>query len=130
VNVRSVLAVMAGIFTVVALSVGTDQVMHDLGVFPPKEEPMRDVSDNLLALGYRSVYAVLGAYVAARMAPEAPMRHALILGGIGMVPGVLGVVASTQMDLGPIWYPVALVVTTLPCAWLGGTIYRLTAPQK
>jgi hypothetical protein len=130
VNVRSVLAVMAGIFAVVALSIGTDQIMHDLGVFPPKEEPMRDTSDNLLALGYRSIYAVLGSYVAARLAPSAPMRHALILGAIGMVPGTLGVIASMQMDLGPIWYPVVLVVTTLPCAWLGGTLYRVTAPQK
>lgn len=121
---------MAGIFTVVALSIGTDQIMHDLGVFPPKEEPMRDVSDNLLALGYRSVYALLGSYVAARLAPSAPVRHALIFGGIGMVPGVLGIVASTQMDLGPVWYPVALVVTTMPCAWLGGMLYRVTALEK
>jgi hypothetical protein len=130
VNVRSVLAVMAGIFTVVALSVGTDQIMHDLGVFPPKEEPMRDTADNVLALTYRSIYAVLGSYIAARLAPSAPVRHALILGGIGMVPGILGILAATQMDLGPIWYPVALVVTTLPCAWLGGMLYSVAAPEK
>lgn len=121
---------MAGIFTVVVLSIGTDQIMHDLGVFPPKEEPMRDMADNVLALSYRSVYAVLGSYIAARLAPSAPVRHALILGGIGMVPGILGIVAATQLDLGPIWYPVALVVTTLPCAWLGGMLYSITAPEK
>jgi hypothetical protein len=129
-NVRSIVAVLAGVFTVVVLSVGTDQVMHDLGIFPPKDEVMRDTSDNLLALAYRSVYAVLGGYVAARLAPSAPMRHALILGGIGVVPGIVGVVATTQMDLGPMWYPVALVITTLPCACLGGMAYGLTAAQK
>ena len=35
---------------------------------------------DLLALAYRSVYAVLGSYIAARLAPHAPMRHAVALG--------------------------------------------------
>jgi len=25
---------------------------------------------------------------------------------------------------GPAWYPISLVVTALPCAWLGGKLYR------
>ena len=45
---------------VVALSLGTDQVLHVLGVYPPWNVPMRDPGLNLLALAYRSVYAVLG----------------------------------------------------------------------
>jgi hypothetical protein len=28
------------------------------------------------------------------------------------------------MDVGPAWYPIALGLTTLPCAWLGGALYR------
>jgi len=27
-------------------------------------------------------------------------------------------------EFGPHWYPIALIVLALPCAWLGGTFYR------
>jgi surface polysaccharide O-acyltransferase-like enzyme len=80
---------------------------------------------NLLALSYRIVYAIIGSYLAARLAPRNPMRHALILGVIGIVLSSLGAVtAITMVDVGPAWYPIALVLTTMPCAWLGGALYR------
>jgi hypothetical protein len=28
------------------------------------------------------------------------------------------------MGLGPRWFPIALVVSALPCAWLGGLLHR------
>jgi ABC-type xylose transport system permease subunit len=53
------------------------------------------------------------------------MRHALILGVIGVVLSSLGAItAITMVDVGPAWYPIALVLTTMPCAWLGGALYR------
>jgi hypothetical protein len=33
-------------------------------------------------------------------------------------------IAKIPMDLGPSWFPIALVLTTLPCAWLGGAVHR------
>jgi hypothetical protein len=122
---RSTAAVLAGFIAIVVLSLGTDQVLHVLQVYPPWGQPMWDPGLNLLALAYRSVYAVAGCYLAARLAPHAPMRHALVLGVIGLVLSVVGaIVAITQADLGPVWYPVALVLTALPCAWLGGALAR------
>ncbi|MGE0104946.1 MAG: hypothetical protein AB7H86_22235 [Blastocatellales bacterium] len=123
---RSVVALLTGFIVVVALSLGTDQLMHVLGVYPPWGEPMNETSDNLLALGYRTVYAIFGSYIVARLAPRNPMKHALISGAIGMVLSLLGVMAAMQMNLGPMWYPVALVITALPCAWLGGLLHGLT----
>lgn len=120
----SALALLAGFVVVIALSLGTDQLFHSLGVYPPWGEPMRETSDNLLALAYRCVYAVLGSYIAARLAPRHPMRHALILGAIGFVLSILGAIGAIAMDLGPIWYPIALVLTALPCAWIGGLLYQ------
>jgi len=114
-----------GLVVVFALSLGTDQVLHVLKVYPPWGEPMYDPGLNLLALAYRCMYGVLGSYIAARLAPYNPMRHAMILGIIGFILSVAGVVAATQVDLGPIWYPISLVVTALPCAWLGGLMHRL-----
>lgn len=121
---RSAGALFLGFVAVVVLSLGTDQLLHVLGVYPPWNVPMRDPGLNLLALAYRSVYAVLGSYLAARSAPNRPMFHALLLGAIGVVFGVLGVVVAFNVDLGPRWYPILLVVTTLPCAWLGGALLR------
>ncbi len=50
---------------------------------------------------------------------------ALILGGIGLVLSLAGaIVAITAADLGPDWFPIALVLSALPCAWLGGLLHR------
>ena len=121
---RSAAALFLGFLAIVVLSLGTDQVLHVLGVYPPWGEPMRETGLNLLALAYRCVYGVLGSYLAARLAPHAPMRHTMILGAVGLLLSTLGAIAAISMaDLGPIWYPVALVLTAIPCAWLGGLFY-------
>jgi len=122
---RSTAAVLLGLFAVVALSLGTDQVLHTLGVYPPWSQPMYDPGLNFLALAYRCVYAVVGSYIAARFAPRTSMRHAVALGIVGLVLSVAGaIVTITMVDVGPNWYPVALVLTALPCASLGGVLYR------
>lgn len=120
---RSILAVFLGVLVVFILSLGTDQIMHVLEIFPPWGEPMRDTGLNLLTLSYRIVYGVIGGYVTARFAPTAPMRHALVLGGIGTALSLAGAIGAISMDMGPVWFPVALVLTALPCAWLGGVLH-------
>lgn len=120
---RSIGAVFVGFITVVVLSLGTDQVLHMLNVYPPWGQTMFDPGLNFLALSYRIVYTILGSYIAARLAPRNPMRHALILGIIGTVFGTAGAIATIPLKLGPAWYPIALAVTALPCAWLGGVLY-------
>jgi len=121
---RSAGAIVAGIVAVIALSLGTDQLLHTLEVYPPWGQPMEEPRLLLLALLYRTVFGVFGSYLAARLAPSAPMRHALIVGGFGFVMSILGVVAALTTDLGPLWYSVAIAVVTLPGAWLGGVLYR------
>jgi hypothetical protein len=113
---RSAAAVFLGFIAVVVLSLGTDQVLHVLQVYPPWGEPMNDPGLNLLALSYRIVYTVIGSYITARLALHSPMRHVWVLGAIGLVVAVAGVIATIPMHLGPAWYPIALAVTALPCA--------------
>lgn len=122
---RSAGAVLAGLVAVIALSIGTDVVLHAFDVYPPWGEPMNDPGQNLLALSYRSLYAVLGSYIAARLAPRRPMGHAIALGVVGLVLSTAGLIGTWNMGLGPRWFPIALVVTALPCAWLGGLLHRL-----
>jgi hypothetical protein len=120
---RSIGALLAGFVVVVILSIGTDVVLHAAGIFPPLGKPMSDAL-LLLATVYRSVYAVVGSYITARVAPDRPMQHALAGGVIGLVLSVVGaVMAWNKVDtLGPHWYPLALVATALPCAWIGGKL--------
>jgi len=119
---RSTGAVLAGLVAVFVLSLGTDQVLHSLQVYPPWGQPLYDTGLLLLALAYRIVYGIVGGYVVARLAPRNPMRHALVMGIVGLVLSTAGVIAATRMDLGPMWYPVVLLLTALPCAWLGGLL--------
>jgi peptidoglycan/LPS O-acetylase OafA/YrhL len=85
----------------------------------------------VLATSYRSVYGALGSAVAARLAPDRPMQHALALGVVGLVACLAGAVASRNApELGPRWYPIALVVLALPCAWAGGKLHELRARRR
>jgi len=119
----SIGAVLCGFFAVVVITLITDQILHVAGVYPPWGEPMNETSDNALALAYRLIYGIGGGYLTARLAPQNPMKHAIILGVVGTVMSALGLVAATQANLGPLWYPAALVITALPTAWIGGKIY-------
>jgi hypothetical protein len=117
--------VFLGFIVIVVLSLGTDQLLHVLEIYPPWGQPMYETSLNLLALTYRIVYGILGGYLTARFAPHAPMRHAMIGGGIGFVLSTVGAIVAIRMaDMGPLWFPILLALTALPCAWIGGALYR------
>ena len=118
---RSIGAVIAGIVTAVALTLVTDLVLHAMGFFPPAGQPASDGA-LVVATLYRVVFGVLGSYVSARLAPNRPMWHAMIPGILGFVVSFVGAAATWNRgaEFGPHWYPVALIVTALPCAWLGG----------
>jgi hypothetical protein len=121
---RSALAVFVGFVAVVVLSLGADEVLHLLRVYPPWGEPMYQPGLNLLALSYRAAFTIVGGYLTARIAPHSPMRHVLIGSCIGLVIGLAGVVAAASIGgLGPMWYPVAVAVTGPLCNLLGGALY-------
>jgi hypothetical protein len=123
---RSVLAIVAGFVVVVVLSLGTDAVLHALKIYG---EHMTDA----LFMGatvYRTIYGVIGSYITARLAPNRPMAHALTGGVIGFALSIIGAVLSWKHpELGPHWYPLALVITALPGAWIGGKIRETQISQ-
>jgi hypothetical protein len=122
-RLRSVGAVLGAVVANGLVSLVIDQLFHVLGVYPAWGQPMNEVSDNVLALGYRVVIGVAGGWLAARLAPRNPMRHALAYGAVGVVLSAIGAtVAITRGDLGPAWYPLLLVVVAMPCAWAGGKL--------
>jgi hypothetical protein len=120
---KSIGAVLAGAVVGVVLSIVTDEALRAAGIFTPLGHPMSDAL-LLLATFYRTVYGILGSYVTARLAPNRPMMHALILGAIGVAASLAGVVVAWNRvaEFGPRWYPIALVVLAMPQSWLGGQL--------
>jgi hypothetical protein len=124
-TLRSIGAVLAGMVVGIAITLGTDQLLHMAGVFPPWGQSMVGYDGALLlATAYRVVYGIVGSYIIARLAPNRPMLHALIGGVIGVIASTVGAVATWNGGpaFGPHWYPIALIVTALPCAWVGGKL--------
>ncbi|MDB5710266.1 MAG: hypothetical protein JWL96_2336 [Sphingomonas bacterium] len=117
--VRSIGAVLAGVVTVVVLSNGTDYVLEH-SVLPAMATPAASPGLLALALVYRVIYGAIGGYVTARLAPGQPMTHAVILGAIGTLLGVLGIFA--MWSFGNHWYPIALAVLAIPQSWAGARL--------
>ena len=120
---RSVGAVVAGLLVVIIITTATDALLHATGIFPPWGQPMSD-SLFLLAFAYRIVYGIVGGYITARLAPDKPVKHAVVLGAIGFVLSLAGAAATWNRgpEFGPKWYPIALIVIAIPTAWLGGKL--------
>ncbi|WP_437841359.1 hypothetical protein [Sorangium sp. So ce1153] len=116
---RSVGAVLCGLFSTFLITTAVDLALHASGVFPPHGERMAD-SLFVLALAYRIPFNTAGCYVAARLAPARPMRHALALGLVGVALATLG--AILMWELGPAWYSLANIAVALPCAWAGARL--------
>jgi len=128
---QSIGAVLAGILVGVILTIGTDFVLHQAGVFPPIGQPASSPS-LLLATLYRTLYTILGSYVIARLAPSKPMKHALVSGVIGVVVSSVGAAVTwNKPAFGPHWYPLALIVLAMPTAWAGAKIReaQIAKPQ-
>ncbi len=126
-TLRSIAAVVLGLLVTVALSTATDMALYASGIFPSPGMPMSNALF-ALATAYRVLFAAAGGFVTARLAPREPMKHAMILGGIGFVLALAGVVATWgKAEYGPAWYPIALVLTALPATWAGARLCRVRA---
>jgi hypothetical protein len=117
-SLKSIGAVIAGFALLVILSIIMDSILEKTGVM--KTEPFNENPGWLIVIIilYRTIFNTFGCYLTARLAPNKPMKHAIILGIIGVVLTIAGLIA--MWDIPPRWYPVSLIVLTLPAAWLGG----------
>ncbi|HJP58556.1 MAG TPA: hypothetical protein VJ865_01100 [Gemmatimonadaceae bacterium] len=121
---RSIGALVAGLVVGIVLSLGTDAILRVTRIFPPFGQAMSN-GMFALAITYRVIYSGLASYVAARLAPDRPMWHAMVLGVLNLVVSLIGALVTWNkgLEFGPHWYPLSLVVLALPAAWLGGRLY-------
>jgi hypothetical protein len=125
--VKSIGAVLAGLIFIVITHTATDAVLQGAGVLP-KDNLFVGTGLILIVIGYRAVLSFIGCYLTAKLAPHSPMKHAFVLGLIGLTLGSIGAIVAA--DLGPGWYAWTLAVIALPIAWLGGKLYELRKTVK
>jgi len=120
---KSALAVFVGLVVTIVLSTAVDLLVVYTGLFPAKSADYTDLHWAVIT-AYRAVIAIFGCWVTARLAPSRPMFHALIAGAIGMALAVLGAYFAWGKgpEFGPHWYAIAVALTALPCAWIGGKL--------
>ena len=107
------------------LAVGGDALLHRIMPGSFGNDGMAHGLALSVALINTAVFGALGAYVAARLAPGHPLRHALILGAIALL---LSIIATIQLwHTAPVWYHVLAVLLVLPAAWLGGMLVERRA---
>lgn len=116
---RSIVAIAAGFFFIMILSFGMDAILR-VAVPDAFDAAGRTESAGMLvfSLLYVGVFAIAGCYIAARLAPSHPMRHALILGGLGLILNIAGSIA--MWNTAPSWYHIIAIALVMPYAWLGG----------
>jgi len=126
---RSFWALVAGVAFIIVVTTLVDVVLHMIGVYPPMGQPMNDALA-LLATAYRIPISIAGAWLTARLAPEKPMKHALMLGVVGTALGLVGVVTTWNAELGPRWYAIALAVLAIPQCLAGGRIHEMRSGRR
>lgn len=121
---RSSAAILAGLLTIGVLSHASDALLQATGAFPPSGTPMSE-PNFAVAFTYRCLFSVFGCYLAARLAAHAPTLHAFLLGGIGFVLSAVGAIVCWDRgpEFGPHWYPLLLVASAFPAAWLEASCF-------
>jgi hypothetical protein len=126
---RSILSIVAGAVFIFVVTTLVDIVLYVNGIYPHTDQPL-SAALVVLATSYRIIIGIMGAWLTAKLAPHKPMKHALILGCIGMALGVIGIAVSWGKEIGPTWYPIAVALLAIPQSWIGGRLFEILSARK
>lgn len=121
---RSVLAVLAGIVTLIVVSFALEAAADRLSMtlwpqaFPTRSALHHSVPEAVVMFIYGTVSVTAGAAVTAWLAPARPLRHAAALGLVQSGLTVSAMVAMWSHAPAMTW--IVTWVTALPAACLGG----------
>jgi hypothetical protein len=117
---RSILAVLAGLVAITAVSFAIEAVADPLLMrmlaLPDRAALTHNSAVSLITMAYTLVCVAGGGYVTAKLTRRLPVRHALQ--AALMVPAMM-----SFADPGPLWRWVFGMVLEIPAAWAGGAIY-------
>ena len=117
---QSIGAVILAIATGAILSITTDKILEKTGAMTNDSFDANPAWLIMLLVLYRTIYNIVGSYLLAKLTPNNPMKHVIVLGIIGVALGIIGTIVMWHIP--PRWYPITLVIFTLPSAWLGGKL--------
>jgi hypothetical protein len=115
-------AILVGIIIIFVFSIGTDVVLEKAGYLNIEHFSSNTGGIIIFAIICRCIYFIAGSFITAKLAPGRPLLHAMILGIIGFLLGMVGLIMS--WDKAPHWFPVTLTFLPLPCAWIGGKLKK------
>lgn len=118
---KSAGAIIVGFVIGAILSIWTDLLLEKFGIMAMTPFDSNPVWLLVIVVLYRFVFNTFGVYITAALAPNSPMRHAMILWGIGFILSAGGTIA--MWDIPPHWYPIVVTLLALPCAYIGGKLY-------
>jgi len=126
--VRLIISVIAGLITATVLSFLTHEILHLAGLFPAPRKPMFDTKLLLIDLFYHSLYAIIGAFITAKIAEEKAKKAVFILGTKEAIMWLLGIILLWKHT--PAWFNITKAVIGIPLAMLGGKIYTWYKDKK
>lgn len=93
-TLKAIGAVVVGVVFIIVVTTLVNILLHAAGAFPLRGKPPTD-AHALLAGSSRLVIGIAGAYLTALLAPDRSLRHAIILGFVGVILGLAGVVGTS-----------------------------------
>ena len=118
---RSIAAIAIGFVMIFALNMATGLALSavDPELFP-SDGRLTDPLALIISTVTVAIYGIAGCYLTARLAPAQPMKHALILGAMGLLVNI--VFAFQFWGDVPAWYLLLNLALVMPYAWIGGRL--------
>lgn len=114
---RSILSVIAGSasWTVLWFAANAALMAAKPGIM---ESKLEDVGILSIIILYSLVFSIVAGFITGRLAKKNIMKHALALGVLQLIFGILA--QSANWDLLPVWYHITFLALLIPGNLLGG----------
>lgn len=125
---KSIGSIFAGFLIGAILSIGTDVALNGAGLMNMANFKENSSGIILIVIMYRFIFNIVGCYVTAKLAPNKPMKHVLIIGIIGTIFAILG--SAAMWDKAVVWYNISIILISMPSAWIGAKLYMKRNPEN
>ena len=121
---RSVLAVLTGFAAMVGIVIVATVLAAGMLAEPSRAGPATATTAWLAVnIAYSLAAAMLGGWLAARLAPRAPFAHASALGALALAMALPAVFRGASPGQ-PVWYPWVMTAIALAGILAGGAVHR------
>lgn len=120
---NSVRAIVIGFFFIGGLSFAADVVVRKFVPTAFVGGRTDSIPILILTLVYVAMFAIVGSYTTAHLAPRNPMKHAVVLGVLGLIFTTIGTIVVWSSA--PAWYHVTSLALVMPYAWIGGRLREI-----